>query len=102
MSEKSANIATKIPKVSVEMLSVAITECIEDMVAQVDISTPSPQPLLELVELLRPAAGDDVRESIKRFQKLTELLEKKNSTCDHFRQLLAYAASLIHACSLLQ
>ena len=77
MSEKSANIATKKPKVSVEMLSVAIAACIEDMVAQVDISAPSPQPLLELVELLRPAAGDDFRETIKRFKELTGLLENQ-------------------------
>lgn len=78
MPKHSTNIKTTTkPKASIETLRLAISSCFDDMVSHVDSSTPSPQPLFDLIEQIRPTPLIKITEIVDRFNELTKLLEEK-------------------------
>lgn len=70
-------IITTKPKASLEMLELALSACITDMEPHIESSTPSPQPLFELIEQIRPTSSQDQTEILHRFNALRALLNQQ-------------------------
>ncbi|MBC7751418.1 MAG: site-specific recombinase [Candidatus Saccharibacteria bacterium] len=75
MAKHSTNITTENrPKASPETLKSVIVSCFDDMLLHVDSSAPSPQPLFDLIEQIRPNSSTNTTDIVDRFKVLTELL----------------------------
>jgi len=78
MPKHSTNITTTTkPKAPIETLGFTLSSCFDDMVSQIDSTTPSPQPLFDLIEQIRPTSLMNTTEVVDRFSGLTELLEER-------------------------
>ncbi len=78
MTEQPQNIVhNPLPKAQIEGLQVALHSLIDDMLQYVDQTAPSPQPLFDFIEQLRPTLSHDAYESMARFEVLLELLDSQ-------------------------
>lgn len=84
---------TSKPKTPIETLGLALASCFDDMLAQIEISTPSPQPFFDLIMLIRPISRYDSTEVIDRFNQLITELENQSALATLFAN---YMITLLH------